>query len=133
MACPFIYPRNKSYFVSGISFFTPLCFAVKCFTLAIMSVRMRHTRAHTANRRSHHALKVGRLSICYKCGASHLRHRVCPTCGSYRGREIIDVMKSVEKKAQRKKEKMKQRGIQEHVGEKETTEKLNAAALSDKQ
>lgn len=57
-----------------------------------MVVHMRHTRAHTANRRSHHALKGATFSTCQKCGAKHLAHRVCMQCGTYRGRVVIDVM-----------------------------------------
>ena len=70
-----------------------------------MSIRMRHTRSHTRNRRSHHALKIPRLSKCVKCGALHLRHRMCVTCGSYKGREVIDVMSKILKKAEKKKTK----------------------------
>jgi len=51
---------------------------------------MRHTRAHTANRRSHHALENPTLVVC-ECGASRLKHRACPSCGRYRGRVIVDV------------------------------------------
>ncbi|HBB65149.1 MAG TPA: 50S ribosomal protein L32 [Candidatus Vogelbacteria bacterium] len=66
-----------------------------------MSVRMRHTRAHTANRRSHHAIEGVRLSTCLKCGALHVRHRVCLNCGSYRGREVLNVLAKVEKRQER--------------------------------
>lgn len=59
---------------------------------------MRHTRAHTGNRRSHHGLETPRLSRCAKCGEAHLRHRLCEHCGSYRGQTVIDVTKAVEKK-----------------------------------
>jgi len=52
---------------------------------------MRVNRSHTGNRRSHHALKEPRLSTCAKCSAQHLRHRMCPECGTYRGREVVDV------------------------------------------
>lgn len=64
-----------------------------------MVVRMRHTHAHTANRRSHHALKGARFITCPKCNAKHLMHRVCGNCGNYRGREVVDVMKKTIKKA----------------------------------
>jgi len=67
---------------------------------------MRHTKGHTANRRSHHALKGARFETCAKCGAKHLMHRVCTKCGTYRGRMVIDVMKKTvkaTKKAEAKK------------------------------
>jgi ribosomal protein L32 len=58
---------------------------------------MRHTRAHTANRRSHHALTAPALST-DKSGAVHLRHRATKD-GIYKGRTVIgDPVKKVMKK-----------------------------------
>ncbi|MBC8465207.1 MAG: 50S ribosomal protein L32 [Parcubacteria group bacterium] len=76
-----------------------------------MSVRMRHTRSHTKNRRSHHALSTPRLSTCGNCGAAHLRHRMCGECGTYRGREVIDVVAQKERKIERAKDKAKSMGL----------------------
>ena len=67
-----------------------------------MVIRMRHTRAHTANRRSHHALTKPRLSKCGDCGAQYLRHNACSTCGKYRGRAVMNVTKRAERSARKK-------------------------------
>ena len=63
---------------------------------------MRHTRAHTANRRSHHALKGARFVACKDCGAQQLMHRACQKCGKYRGRLVVDVLKKTVKAAKKK-------------------------------
>lgn len=56
-----------------------------------MVVRMRSTHAHTANRRSHHALKERSLNKC-ECGAMRVSHRACPSCGRYNGRVAVDLV-----------------------------------------
>jgi large subunit ribosomal protein L32 len=56
-----------------------------------MVVRMRHTRAHTRNRRSHHALKAPALSTCGHCGAATRPHHMCQACGYYKGRQVLDL------------------------------------------
>lgn len=60
--------------------------------------RMRATRAHRDNRRSHHALKDMRLSACPNCNTPHLRHTVCTNCGQYRGRMVINVEAQISKR-----------------------------------
>lgn len=72
-----------------------------------MVVRMRHTKSHTANRRSHHALKAGALSKCSNCGAMKKRHVVCRSCGVYRNMKVVDLVKKAEKKDKKKKAKAK--------------------------
>jgi ribosomal protein L32 len=67
-----------------------------------MVVRMRHTRAHTANRRSHHALKSPALSK-DKSGETHLRHRASLS-GMYKGRSVVgDPVKKAKKKIKKSK------------------------------
>ena len=66
---------------------------------------MRSNKAHTGNRRSHHGVSETRLSACVKCGADHVRHQMCPKCGTYRGREVLDVKSVFEKKQAKRKAK----------------------------
>lgn len=49
---------------------------------------MRHTRSQTAQRRSHHALKQPTLSK-EATGGVHIRHRVNPKTGMYKGRKVV--------------------------------------------
>ena len=55
-----------------------------------MSVRMRHTRGHTGNRRSHHALSATK-PIVNESGKLRLPHRLDETNGTYRGKQIVEV------------------------------------------
>ncbi len=73
-----------------------------CYSRA-MVVRMRHTRAHTKNRRSHHALAKPALAK-DESGNAHLRHRISTQTGAYRGRKVIDLSAKLEKRAARAKE-----------------------------
>lgn len=45
-----------------------------------------------------------RLSACSKCGEKHVRHTVCANCGTYRGKQYVDVLKKLNKKEQKKKQ-----------------------------
>jgi len=42
-------------------------------------------------RRAHDALKARNVVVCSNCGETRLPHRVCPNCGHYQGREILDM------------------------------------------
>jgi len=67
-----------------------------------MTVRMRHTKSHTKNRRSHHKVAANNITTDTKSGVAHLRHRVSLETGMYRGRQVIDVAKKAMKKASKK-------------------------------
>lgn len=62
--------------------------------------RMRSTKGHTGNRRSHHALAEPTLTKCV-CGAYRRRHHACPECGMYRGKQVIDVVALKERESRR--------------------------------
>ncbi len=69
-----------------------------------MVVRMRRNRSQTAKRRSHHGLTTSRVTT-DKAGNSHLRHRVDPETGMYRGKMIIDVVARAKREQRRTKRK----------------------------
>ncbi|MSU56408.1 MAG: 50S ribosomal protein L32 [Candidatus Taylorbacteria bacterium] len=72
-----------------------------------MVVRMRATKSHRNNRRSHFKLVAPRFSICDSCQKPRHSHSVCPHCGKYRGRVIVDVQAKIDKKLKKQKEKEK--------------------------
>jgi len=53
-----------------------------------MSIRMRHTRGHTGNRRSHHALKATKSIKDKESGNLRLPHHLDEATGMYRGKQI---------------------------------------------
>lgn len=66
-----------------------------------MVIRMRSTRSHTGNRRSHHALKANTIVKDEATGVPHLRHRASLETGNYRGRQVVDVVKKAAKKTKK--------------------------------
>ena len=52
--------------------------------------RRRDSRsARRDKRRANHKAARPRLNECPRCHSPRLPHRVCPTCGTYAGREVI--------------------------------------------
>lgn len=72
-----------------------------------MTIRMRHTNSHKKQRRSHHALCPVSVSKCPKCGKEKLPHIVCASCGFYKNREVLNVLKKTTKKEKKEKSKNK--------------------------
>jgi large subunit ribosomal protein L32 len=53
--------------------------------------KRRHSKARTRKRRAHDALRQPQTSICPNCQEPRMPHRVCPKCGFYKGREVVQV------------------------------------------
>jgi large subunit ribosomal protein L32 len=57
-----------------------------------MAVPKRRTsKARKRKRRTHYKLARPNLDRCVQCGAPKLGHRVCDRCGSYAGRQVVEV------------------------------------------
>jgi large subunit ribosomal protein L32 len=64
----------------------------------------RRTSSHKRRRASHFALKPKTLATCPKCQAPVLPHIACKECGTYAGRQVIELKNPLEKKAAPKKD-----------------------------
>lgn len=73
--------------------------------------KRRHTASRRDKRRMHYFIKPTSLVACKKCGEKIPSHTACPNCGTYKGKQVIDVFKKLDKKE--KKEKAKELAMQE--------------------
>jgi large subunit ribosomal protein L32 len=53
--------------------------------------KRRHSKSRRGKRRAHDAITAPNLSVCSNCGAAVMPHRVCPNCGYYKGKQVIEV------------------------------------------
>lgn len=55
--------------------------------------KRRNPRARRNSRRANHD-KVSAPNVipCANCGEPMISHRVCPSCGHYAGREVIEIV-----------------------------------------
>jgi len=52
--------------------------------------KRRTSKARSRKRRSHLALRAKNLVLCPVCHEPKLPHHACLSCGTYRGRKVID-------------------------------------------
>lgn len=64
--------------------------------------KKKTTKSAKNQRRSHHGLSKPNLTKCSNCQKSIAPHRVCSHCGYYKGKQVIDVKTTEEKKQSRK-------------------------------
>ena len=57
--------------------------------------KRKHSRARQGERQSHLALKAAALVECPQCKNPKIPHRACPTCGTYDGREVVEMKTKV--------------------------------------
>ena len=67
--------------------------------------KKRTSSARRDKRRAQHKAGKPSLRVCPRCHSPRIPHRVCPTCGTYKGREVILCCNSCVKKFNRDPEK----------------------------
>ncbi len=60
--------------------------------------KRRHSAQRQAKRRANWKLEKINLSVCPQCKEAKLPHRVCPHCGYYKGRMVVNMKKEKKKK-----------------------------------
>lgn len=55
--------------------------------------RRKHSKMRTRKRRSQYYNSLAKPEVmeCPNCGNAKMLHRACPSCGHYRGRQVMDV------------------------------------------
>lgn len=62
--------------------------------------KKRHSKARGRRRRTHWKIPLSNLIPCPQCKGLKLPHRVCKICGSYNGKQVVEI-KVKEKKKKR--------------------------------
>ena len=61
--------------------------------------KRRVSHARQGERRAHLAIQAPALEECPHCHEPKLPHRVCPTCGYYKGRQAIELKSATDEPA----------------------------------
>jgi large subunit ribosomal protein L32 len=60
--------------------------------------KRKHSKTRGRKRRTFWKIKSPNFSICPQCKQPKLAHRVCPTCGTYDGLQVVEIKVKKEKK-----------------------------------
>ena len=58
--------------------------------------KKKHSRARRGGRAAHFRIRKPLFVECPDCDGTKLPHRMCRTCGYYKGREVISVEAEIE-------------------------------------
>ena len=59
--------------------------------------KRKHSKARRDKSRTHWKLRMPTLTKCPQCAQPIVPHRVCATCGYYRGRQVLVIAAKKEK------------------------------------
>ena len=61
--------------------------------------KRRHSKSRRDKKRTHKKIKMPNLIKCDHCNRLKPLHKVCPHCGYYKGKKIIEVTKKKKEKS----------------------------------
>jgi large subunit ribosomal protein L32 len=53
--------------------------------------KRKKSKSKRNKRRTHQKVAVPNLTSCPQCGEARLPHHACPSCGTYKGRTVIEI------------------------------------------
>jgi len=53
--------------------------------------KKKTSKSRRDKRRATHSIEGATVGTCPQCHGPRLPHRVCPTCGTYGGRQVVEV------------------------------------------
>ncbi len=60
--------------------------------------KRKHSKARRDKSRTHQVLSAPQLTKCPQCFTLIRPHRICPACGYYKGRKVVEIKVKKEKK-----------------------------------
>jgi large subunit ribosomal protein L32 len=54
--------------------------------------KRKKSKMRIRQRKAHIKAEVAQVQSCPSCGALQQTHRVCPSCGKYKGRQVLTVV-----------------------------------------
>ena len=60
--------------------------------------KRKYAKSRQGKRRSHLKLSVPSLGYCNQCHSPKLSHHICSVCGSYNGREVMEIKSPTKRK-----------------------------------
>jgi large subunit ribosomal protein L32 len=59
--------------------------------------KRKHSHSRTRLRRTHQKVEAPTLTICQQCKTAKPAYVVCPTCGFYKGKQVLEIKVKQEK------------------------------------
>lgn len=53
--------------------------------------KRRTSKSKRDKRRTHKKTSAPNINTCPQCGEPKMPHRICPSCGTYQGKEVLEV------------------------------------------